>query len=484
MIVVSILMTQTTKDSLVLSSKLWFPKSVFTEAEYERIITRLTFIPKTSSMFDKDKKVEPIELFSEENGSIGLPRAFGYSLAMGMGYKSSDIIDLRTDNSGTIDFDFKFKLWDTQEKPVQDTIEALKANHNGAILSMPCGAGKTISSLYIASVLKAPTMVILHDDGLLTQWIDEAKKFLNLKDEDIGIVKQNTCNFKGKRVVFASTKSIHSRANKYPKELFMWPTLVIYDEVHRTGARTFSTWMNLMRSKYILGLSATPRRWDGCEDIFYHNIGEVSAIGEAKRLTPRIFLIRLPLMVPDITNSMGMPLTPIMISRMCGTKTPKGQVKAISAPNTVSIKRNTFIGNDAVEALKAGRRVLILSNRIPQLDELRKYIESRVKTTVGWYIGGMSGKAKKESKECNLVLATYKLGSEGMDIPGMDTLILASPISDVEQAVGRILRLKDGKKEPFVFDYVDPNKAFSGMFNARLKFYNKQNYRVTTIVKS
>lgn len=468
------------KDGLILNSRLWIPLSAFTESELDNLKNSLTLYPRVYKTFNPSATSDPVQMYTIHGGMIGIPRHYGL-----INYYDKGMIDLRTDEINTINFEFKGKLWDTQQGPVDKIIKELTTNvSNGALLNMPCGAGKTVSSLYLIANFKAPTMVITHDEGLMHQWIEEAKKFLNITDEDIGIVKQDRCIFRGKKIVFASTQSLHARLDDYSQDLFSYPTLVIYDEVHRTGAKTFCSWMNKIRAKYRVGLSATIRRKDDMEDIFYWHIGDIGATGVANKMVPNIYMIYLPLMCPELRNKRGMSLKPTMISRLAGTLTPKGQTKAVSAPNKISIKRNFYLCDDIIKALNKDRRVLVLSNRIPQLEEIEKFIKARTSCSIGWYIGGSSSQVKKQAKDCQLMLATYAMAAEGMDSPSLDTLVLATPISDVEQAVGRILRYKDGKKTPFVLDYIDPNEAFKNMVDSRQKFYRDNNYPITRIVKS
>lgn len=464
-------------DSIIVNSKVWIHKSKLKDNEVLNLVNRLTIYPKVFKQFAK--KQEVIELLSEDGDLYGLPRHFGMEL-FGNKYP---IVDLRTNEEGLFTIKRNFELWDVQKDPVAKVLDTLRnGTSNGAILESPTGSGKTTMALYIMSEIAAPTMVIIHDFGLIDQWIDEAKAKLNLEDKDIGIVKQKKCDFKGKKLVFCCTQSLHSRAYSYPPELYSWPTLVIYDEVHRTGAKTFCTWMNLVRSKYRLGLSATLRRADDAENVFLWNIGNIAATGVANKMTPNIYMVTLPKLCPDIKNSKGMWLTPTMISRLAGTITK--DKKTVSKPNSFSIRRNIIIGNELLKAINSGRKILVLSNRIPQLEEFERFISRRSNVSIGWYIGESSRDEKRASKEKSLILATYKMAAEGLDLPQLDTVVFATPISDVEQAVGRILRYGKDKKTPYVVDFVDTNKNFIKMSNTRLAFYKSKNYPISWIVKS
>ena len=84
---------------------------------------------------------------------------------------------------------------------------------------------------------------------------------------------------------------------------------------------------------------------------------------------------------------------------------------------------------------------------------------------------------KKSEEECDILLGTFSMASEGMDIPKLDTLILSSPKSDVVQSVGRILRKKHDIN-PLVYDVVDDFSIFSGQFYKRMRFYKKNSYPI------
>lgn len=102
------------------------------------------------------------------------------------------------------------------------------------------------------------------------------------------------------------------------------------------------------------------------------------------------------------------------------------------------------------------------------------------KGTIGYYVGGMTEKSLKESESCDVILATYSMAAEGMDIPVLDTLLLASPISAIEQPIGRIQRQKPEQRKhiPYVIDFVDEFSLFAGQGRRRIAFYKKQGYDV------
>ena len=343
--------------NIVLNSKMWIPISELDISELIWLKDKLTIVPKICKAYDPNAKTEPIYLYNVHEGLFGIPRAFGYTRYLLSDVRKNDmnVSDYRTDERGTIEFRSDIVLWEEQEQPVSDVLSGLLEGSNGGLLQSACGSGKTVMALKVVAELGAPTLIILHDEGLLGQWKKDTKKFLNLKDSEIGHVQGPRCDYIGKKIVFAVTQSLHARRKSYPIGLYSYPTLVIYDEVHRAGSRTFCTWMDKVRAKFRFGLSATPRRWDGAENIFKWHIGEVFAIGKANNMAPKIFQIFLPKLCPDLQRANGTWLIPTMISMLSGSKTPKGKTKAIVSPNVGSIRRVAYMTRDIVQALQKGR---------------------------------------------------------------------------------------------------------------------------------
>jgi len=105
-----------------------------------------------------------------------------------------------------------------------------------------------------------------------------------------------------------------------------------------------------------------------------------------------------------------------------------------------------------------------------------KAIEHRNIASVGYYIGGMKEKDLKISETKKVILATYAMASEALDIETLTTLIMATPKTDITQSIGRILRSKDNN--PVVFDIIDKHDLFQNQWRKRKTFYKKENYKI------
>jgi superfamily II DNA or RNA helicase len=147
--------------------------------------------------------------------------------------------------------------------------------------------------------------------------------------------------------------------------------------------------------------------------------------------------------------------------------------------------RNEYIISILIDILRndPDRRVLILSERRGQLKSIEDLIiENNIANKdYGYYVGGMKQGDLNKSAEKQIILATFQLASEGFNVPSLNTLIFASPISDIQQSIGRILRERpeDRIYTPLCIDIADEFSVFHRKNNTRLKFYNNNRYNIS-----
>ena len=351
--------------------------------------------------------------------------------------------------------------------PIVDLYMKAAEEKGGGLISLKCGGGKTVLALWIASLLKKKTIVVVHKDFLMTQWRDRILQFL--PDAKIGKIQQNTIDIEDKDIVLAMVQSLSMK--EYPEETFQSFGLAIFDECHHLGAETFSKALPKVASKYMLGLSATPNRKDGLRRVFEWYIGNMVYISKDIDLEDTIDVNVMEYY--DDTESycrqeltyMKKPCCPKIINNVCSHQA-----------------RTLQICNHIRELYTLKRRILILSDRRGHLDDIFKWCNENVCPS-GLYVGGMKPHELRLSQEKDIILGTFSMAAEGMDIPKLNTIILASPKSDVVQAVGRILREKPGVRthNPLIIDYVDTHENF-GIFKRqyakRLAFYKKMQYNI------
>jgi superfamily II DNA or RNA helicase len=303
--------------------------------------------------------------------------------------------------------------------------------------------------------------VVVHKEFLMDQWTERIEKFLPAAK--IGRVQQDECDFRGKTIVMGMVHSLGGDETRYPDDLWEWPGLIIVDECHRIGARTWAPVPPRFASKYRLGFTATPRRKDGADDVFWQHIGPIVFAGKEERLKPVVKRVwtKFKLVKTDRFN-------------------PSLAPKALMTRFLVKSRfRNDLIVSQLIAALEAGRKILVLSERLQHLQDmemlLRKFWPAMVgEVSIGQYVGGRTKAQLEKSAKARVIFATSQYAAEGLDIPALDTLFLTTPMSDVEQAVGRIQRPFSGKKDPIVVDFRDDMiPMFEAMGRKRDRFYRK-----------
>jgi superfamily II DNA or RNA helicase len=248
--------------------------------------------------------------------------------------------------------------------------------------------------------------------------------------------------------------------------------MVIFDECHHLAAEVFSRVLTFLGCWRMLGLSATPDRKDRLSKVFHWYLGDYLAKIEdrGKEVLHVWRITHTPDGDPDeVAEYLEEPLTasehvnsPRLITRICE-----------------SYSRNSLILKIVLNLIrKEKRRVLILSDRRDQLRWIHDEAQRIIPDNCGYYVGGMKEDALNVSAEKSLVLGTYAMASEGMNVPELNTLVLASPKSDITQSVGRILRKKaeDRDKTPLVIDILDKHPSLVRQSKKRVTFYNKNNY--------
>jgi superfamily II DNA or RNA helicase len=378
--------------------------------------------------------------------------------------------DYKVPGGADINLVFNGKLRDYQEPVVNKFVKHCQdAKYGGGLLELYCAWGKTSASLYIITQLKKKTLVIVHKEFLMNQWIERIQQFL--PGARIGKIQGPTIDIEDKDIVIAMLQSLSMK--EYPASVFESFGFTIIDEVHHISSEVFSNALFKIVSKYMLGLSATMNRKDGTTPVFKMFLGEV--IYKSKRDNDRAVLVRaVEYKVDDDEfnevklDYRGKPQYSTMISKLCEYS-----------------RRSEFILRILSDVLKeeSNQQVMILAHNKNLLKYLHDAIAHRNIATVGYYVGGMKEAALKQSETKKVVIATYAMASEALDIKTLTTLIMATPKTDIEQSVGRILREKHSS--PLVVDIVDSHDLFKNQWRKRKTFYKKENYKIiyTTSVK-
>ena len=413
-----------------------------------------------------DGNEKRFSLYMESPNSIYIPRFYAF-----------DKYGLPTENKinegDNINLKFSGKLRDEQI-PIINLYKKACEEKGGGLISLKCGGGKTVLALYIISLLKKKTIVVVHKDFLMTQWRDRIQQFL--PDARIGKIQQNTIDIENKDIVLSMVQSLSQK--EYDKNVFSSFGLAIFDECHHLGAEVFSRSMSKVASKYMLGLSATPDRKDGLRKVFEWFIGPM--VFSSKKDKNKDYIETRIYEYMNDNDKHYSKLETIRTKRGPQPCMPR-MINNISNCND----RNLFINKIIHNEYNNGRKILILSDRREYLNITQKWCNENIKDNIaGQYVGGMKPSELRDSQEKDIILGTFSMASEGMDIPKLNTIILASPKSDVIQSVGRILREKaDARKfHPLVIDIKDihPNFSFfKRQCDKRISFYKKSNHHIS-----
>lgn len=432
-------------------------KASLSESELLSVKDELTVKPYIPENFTQCSP-KPFKLYQESATRIYVPKYYGLKK---FGNPDANKLPIGQD----INVIFTGKLRDYQYEPAQKFIEAAHdTKRMGGLINVYCGYGKTTLAIYVMCKLKKKTLIVCHKDFLLQQWKERIEQFA--PSARIGLIKAKTIDVKDKDVVLASLQSLSMKT--YDDEVLADMGFVVIDECHHIGAEVFSQALKKVNFQYSLGLSATINRKDGLTKVFKWFLGDV-VFKASKRLDElevrfHDFYTPNPKYSLEVKGYKGALMIPIMINNICDFG-----------------PRNDYIVQTLSDVLKdePSRKVIILSDRLSQLRALNeKLTNERIESA--FYVGGMKQEALKQSEEKQVILATYHIAAEGFDCPGLDTLILASPKSDVIQCVGRIQRTPQHlrKHKPLVIDVFDKFSVFIGQAKKRHKYYTSCKYDI------
>ena len=420
------------------------------------IIKKQLTVRPISSM-DMGFPMPSFKVFRQKNDTLLVPQHYARkSLCAKLIEKRPEPHNLHAD----VKFTGELREKTRQPEAFRDVMKSWKAT-NGAILSLPCGYGKTTVALALACKLGLKTFIIVHKEFLLDQWVERIKEFV--PEARIGRIQRDTVDVENKDFVMGMLQSVSQKA--YPQEVFQQFGLVIVDEAHHICAQVFSQAFLKFCPKYTLGLSATPERLDGLTPVLHWFLGPIAF--HIERTSERSTHVK----VVDYENEhfkQGVPVTvrgdpclPIMINQLCELE-----------------HRTGVIIEELMQLYKEGRQTLILSDRREHCKLLVRLLGQR-HIDAALMIGGVSREEIEEGSRKRVIVATFSLAHEGLDIPTLDSLILATPKSNITQAVGRILRETKGKQfKPVVVDIKDNWGLLTAMFYKRIKVYKAHGFQM------
>ena len=479
----------------------------------------LTVKPYVPSVFVKPQYVQRYPVYLETDEYLYVPKHYGIETFGPPKETTRDVSQTPA----------KFWEFTGTMRPIQTEVvnSFLTPTPRDGIISLQTGGGKTVCGLYIASQLKVPTIVLVHNTFLRDQWLDRIAAFLPKAriglwnddstldtfiqqfviriDNDIVKYKTNiqTPNFKliknmkeeeilelSKIMNVPQTlddiiKNIKSYTSTHDITIAMIQGvmrdsvkstqfkkigLLIIDECHHIASEAFSKCVPKLTCTHMLGLSATPERKDKLMYVINWFLGPLLYKSDTSDKVDEKVKVEVYEFEPAdssyndvIYNHAGVMFTSLMVNK----------VVEYAPRNKMIVELLTDLYHEK------DREILVLSDRVDHTKALFDMLPADIQSTA--CILGRNVKSAQRAEWCDskrILIATYSMCKEGFDVAKLNTLVIATPRPDVDQIVGRILRVEKAKRttDPLIIDIVDP--AFRRQFQERLSLYNKRNYKV------
>lgn len=441
------------------------PKSVISKEDEEDLRKELYVKPFVFGS-NQNTDVGAFHVFRENVNKFYIPRFYGIK-RYGLPDKSE------IEEGDDIDVEFTQTVRDYQKNVINVYMNHINTpicsgsdiNGNGGILELPCGFGKTICALKMISDIKKKTLIIVHKEFLMNQWIERMNDFL--PNAKIGKIQGKIFDIEGKDIVIGMLQTLYDK--DFGANAFSSFGLTVIDEVHRIGSEQFSKTLFKTVTPYMLGISATVDRKDKLTKVLYMYIGDkIYSEGRKDDDVVCVRAINYTSRDADFNeieyDFRGNPKYSTMISKLCEYG-----------------PRSDFIIKVVEDLLKENnsKQIMILCHNRSLLTYLYEGVCHRELATIGYYVGGMKQTDLQTTETKQIVLATYAMAAEALDIKTLSTLIMVTPKTDITQSVGRILRVKGNN--PIIVDIVDSHDLFQKQWVQRRRFYKKCNYRIRQI---
>jgi len=360
-------------------------------------------------------------------------------------------------------------------RPEQSAVAKALFKHDTGVLAATTAFGKTVLAAWLIAKRGVNTLILVHRQQLMEQWVERLSAFLDFSEKSIGRLGGGRRKLKGEIDValiqsMVRKEVVDDRIADYGQ--------VIVDECHHLSARSFECAVSRAKAKYVLGLSATVQRKDGHHPIIFMQCGPVRQRVDAQDQAKARPFQHHVIVRPTGFRSIGDPKDDARI-----------EYQQLCHEVMEDRPRNRLIASDVATAVEAGRHPMVLTERVEHLNLLREELE-RMNIQSVVLQGGMS--RRRRTEELNAldqhpespptILATGRFIGEGFDCPRLDTLFITMPISwrgTIAQYVGRLHRLHEGKQVAQVYDYADLNvPMLERMFDKRCAGYEEVGYSI------
>ncbi|MBP6994106.1 DEAD/DEAH box helicase [Candidatus Woesebacteria bacterium] len=344
-------------------------------------------------------------------------------------------------------------------KAEQESVVTQVLKSPNGILVAPPGSGKTIMALEIIARLKLPSIILVHRNQLLHQWVERVEQFLGIPKAHIGVIS-GTKKKLGKQITVASLQSLVRYKNF--DEIRSAFGVVIIDECHHIPAKTYRETIRSFNSRYCYGLTATHERKFDQQFIAELCIGPVLAeMKSSQEAGLKTFDIKI------IPSLLKLPF-----------RYKNDHYEVLAKTVSFDTARNRLIIDAVLDHLKYDRKILLLTERKEHIEILALHL--REVAEIMTLSGDDSARQRKLKHDqitagnFKVLIATGQLFGEGLDIQGFDVLVLAFPISfegKLKQYIGRLR----GNGVKYIVDIHDQQIAFlDRQFKKRQKLYEKE----------
>ena len=384
-----------------------------------------------------------IRCYDEDLTDLHLPRGLLAQLGDALSAAGSRLVtDDRRAAPERVPLEFHGEL-----TPRQETAVAAMLAHDDGVLVAPPGSGKTVIACALIAERKLPTLILAHSKPLLEQWRTQLQTLLGLPSKQIG----QRGGGRRKRTGIVDLAMIQSLKAVDDLEAFFGDYgLVVVDECHHLPAFSFEAAVRRAPVRHFIGLTATPYRRDGLQEIVSMQCGPIRH-QIATREGP----------AGEIDLQLKVRETAFTVAG--AAETPIHELFRLLVENE---QRSALVCTDVIDALANGRRCLVLSQWKEHCARLAEGLRSRGVSPL-ILEGGLGKRARTallDQLELTppdqplVVVATGQYLGEGFDCPQLDTLFLAFPVSfkgRLVQYTGRLMRAHEHKTDVCVYDYAD-----------------------------
>lgn len=445
-----------TLDNYIFLSKNTLPGGMLTFLRESLNFINTEYLIKKSTGKNRYATEKYFKNVEDREDNLVIPRGFTRSLLLYCKQQNIDYFleDKRLKLEAT-DFRCSASLHSYQQAAIDVT-----AKKDFGVIVSPPGSGKTIMGLFIIAKKQQPALIIVHRKQLFDQWIERIQTFLGIPGFQIGKIEGGKCGI-GNNITVAMIQSLQS--DNLPAKLYRAFGTIIVDECHHIPAKTFREVIGNFYSYYLYGFTATPFRKNKDEKLIFIHIGDIlhEAVIPANQQGNReisVVVQNTELFIPfNTATDKAETLIHILIH---------------------DTARNELIVEDVKREVRAGRKILALTERKAHIEILYQYLKGVCEVII---LTGEDSEEKRkikfnqiENDDFQVLLATGQFIGEGMDLDSISCLVLAYPFSFEGKLVQYIGRVQRSAVTPIVYDYRDHRIEYlANLFKQRNKYYRK-----------